>query len=87
RGVDIVHRVNEIAVVAEVVAAGGGVALMPRWTSRPHPGVILRPLDGIEAHRHIDVLHRPERTARRAVRTVLSALLEAAEVVRGRGHG
>jgi DNA-binding transcriptional LysR family regulator len=87
RRVDIVHRVNEIAVVAEVVAAGGGVALMPRWTSRPHPGVTLRPLSGIEAHRHVDALHRPEHAARRAVRTVLSELLEAAEIIRNRGLG
>ncbi|MEU8714523.1 LysR family transcriptional regulator [Streptomyces sp. NPDC048663] len=79
---DIVHRVNETSVVAEMVAAGGGIALMPRWTSRPHPGVVLRPLDGIEAHRHIDVLHRPERAARRAVRTVLRELRAAAETVR-----
>ncbi|MER5526825.1 LysR family transcriptional regulator [Streptomyces sp. NPDC002677] len=82
---DIVHRVNETTVVAELVAAGGGIALMPRWTSRPHPGVTLRPLDGIEAHRHIDALHRPERTARRAVRTVLGALRAAAETIRARG--
>jgi DNA-binding transcriptional LysR family regulator len=82
---DIVHRVNETSVVAELVAAGGGIALMPRWTSRPHPGVTLRPLDGIEAHRHIDALHRPERTARRAVRTVLGELRAAAETIRVRG--
>ncbi|WP_416982529.1 LysR family transcriptional regulator [Streptomyces sp. T028] len=85
RRVGIVHRINEIAVVAEVVAAGGGVALMPRWTSRPHPDVVLRPLSGIHARRHIDVLHRPERAARRAVRTVLTELRRAAETVRGRG--
>ncbi|MFJ8113583.1 LysR family transcriptional regulator [Streptomyces sp. NPDC096132] len=84
RRVEIVHRINEIAVVAEVVAAGGGVALMPRWTSRPHPAVVLRPLSGIHAHRHIDVLHRPERTARRAVRTVLTELLRAAKTIRAR---
>ncbi|MGW7419357.1 LysR family transcriptional regulator [Streptomyces sp. NPDC054813] len=82
---DIVHRVNETSVVAELVAAGGGIALMPRWTSRPHPGVTLRPLAGIEAHRHIDALHRPERTARRAVRTVLGELRAAAETIRVRG--
>ncbi|MFE4966561.1 LysR family transcriptional regulator [Streptomyces sp. NPDC056660] len=82
---DIVHRVNETSVVAELVAAGGGIALMPRWTSRPHPDVTLRPLDGIEAHRHIDALHRPERTARRAVRTVLGELRAAAETIRARG--
>ncbi|WP_460062748.1 LysR family transcriptional regulator [Streptomyces sp. YKOK-I1] len=85
RRVEIVHRINEIAVVAEVVAAGGGVALMPRWTSRPHPAVVLRPLSGIRAARHIDVLHRPERAARRAVRTVLAELRRAARTVQGRG--
>ncbi|MFD7613304.1 LysR family transcriptional regulator [Streptomyces sp. NPDC059828] len=82
RRLDIVHRINEFTVVAEAVAAGGGLALMPRWTTRPHPGVVLRPLTGIHARRHIDVLHRPERTARRAVRTVLTELHRAAAAIR-----
>jgi DNA-binding transcriptional LysR family regulator len=83
RRLDIRHRINEFAVVAEVVAAGGGLALMPRWTARPHPAVVLRPLGGVHARRHIDVLHRPERTARRAVRTVLTQLLCDAATIRG----
>ncbi|WP_329315931.1 LysR family transcriptional regulator [Streptomyces sp. NBC_01262] len=84
RRLDIVHRVNEFAVVAEVVAAGGGLALMPRWTARPHPAVVLRPLSGVHAGRRIDVLHRPERTARRAVVTVLTELRRAAATIRER---
>ncbi|WP_079063071.1 LysR family transcriptional regulator [Peterkaempfera griseoplana] len=87
RRLTVTHRINEFSVVAEVVAAGAGLALMPRWTARPHPAVVLRPLDGVHALRHIDVLHRPERTARRAVRTVLAALQRAAEDVRGRDTG
>ena len=76
---ELVHRVNEFTVVAELVAAGGGIALLPRWTTRPqHPGVVLRPLSGVRARRHIDVLHRPEAAVRRAVRTVVGALREAA---------
>ncbi|WP_042432342.1 LysR family transcriptional regulator [Streptacidiphilus anmyonensis] len=78
RRLDIVHRINEFAVVAEVVAAGGGLALMPRWTARPHPDIVLRPLTGVRARRHIDVLHRPERTAREAVRVVLAELRRVA---------
>lgn len=85
RRLDIVHRINEFAVVAEVVAAGGGLALMPRWTTRPHPALALRPLSGVHARRHIDVLHRPERAARRAVRTVLSELHHAAATIQN-GH-
>ncbi|MEW2115456.1 LysR family transcriptional regulator [Streptomyces sp. NPDC005474] len=77
----LAHRINEFAVAAEVVAAGGGLALMPRWTSRPHPALVLKPLSGIQARRRIDALHRPERTARRAVRTVLKELQRAAQAI------
>ncbi|MFI6768035.1 LysR family transcriptional regulator [Streptomyces sp. NPDC050355] len=84
RRLDIVHRINEFAVVAEAVAAGGGLALMPRWTTRAHSGVALRPLSGVHARRHIDVLHRPERTARSAIRTVLAELHRAAAAIQGR---
>jgi len=82
RRLDIAHRINEFAVVAETVAAGGGLALMPRWTTRPHPALVLKPLSGVRARRHIDVLHRPERAARRAVRTVLTELHRAAAEIR-----
>ncbi|MHC3469711.1 LysR family transcriptional regulator [Streptomyces sp. 7R007] len=81
RRLHLAHRINEFAVVAEAVAAGGGIALMPRWTMRPHPALVLRPLTGVQARRHIDALHRPERTARKAVRTVLTALREAAGTI------
>ncbi|MGW6791607.1 LysR family transcriptional regulator [Streptomyces chartreusis] len=84
RRLNIVHRINEFAVVAEAVAAGGGLALMPRWTTRPHPALILRPLSGVHTRRHIDVLHRPERAARRAVRTVLTELHRAASTIQSR---
>ncbi|MEV0405496.1 LysR family transcriptional regulator [Actinoallomurus sp. NPDC050550] len=84
RQLDVVHRINEFSVVAEAVAAGGGLALMPRWTSRPHPAVVLKPLSGVNAKRHIDVLHRPERTARKAVRTVLDELHRAAAAIQSR---
>lgn len=82
RPADIVHRVNDFTVSGGIVAAGGGLALMPRWTVRPHPGVVLRPLSGVHARRHIDVLCRPERTARKAVRTAVTALRAAAAAIR-----
>ncbi|QKV90585.1 LysR family transcriptional regulator [Streptomyces sp. NA02950] len=81
RRLHLAHRINEFAVVAEVVAAGGGIALMPRWTSRPHPQVTLRPLTGVHARRHVDALHRPERTTRTAVQTVLTQLQIAAAAI------
>ncbi|MEU8819271.1 LysR family transcriptional regulator [Actinoplanes sp. NPDC048796] len=87
RPLDIVHRVNEFTVVAAIVAAGGGLALLPGYTSRPEPGVVLRPLSDLPAARHIDVLTRPESLHRLAVRTVLGALRETAAVLTGAGTG
>ncbi|KUM76005.1 helix-turn-helix domain-containing protein [Streptomyces curacoi] len=84
RRLPLVHRINEFAVVAEVVAAGGGIALMPRLTMRPHPELVLRPLSGVQARRHIDALYRPERTARAAVRTVLTELRRIARSIQHR---
>lgn len=83
----LAHRINEFTVVAEAVAAGGGIALMPRWTMRPHPALVLRPIGGVQARRHIDALYRPERTARTAVRTVLAELRRAARTIRDRDPG
>src|SRR5674476_1377875 len=40
RRLNIVHRINEFFVAAEVVAAGGGLALMPRWTTQPRAGLV-----------------------------------------------
>ncbi|WP_306208648.1 LysR family transcriptional regulator [Actinoplanes sp. RD1] len=84
RPLTLAHRLNDFTAAAEVVAAGGGLALMPRWTARPHPALTLRPLTGIPARRHIDVLHRPDRAARRAVRTILTDLHQAAATIQSR---
>jgi DNA-binding transcriptional LysR family regulator len=78
RPLDIAHRINDFIVAAEMVAAGGGLALMPRWTTRQPPGVVLRPLTGVHARRHIDALCRPERTVRRSVAAVLDQLKHTA---------
>jgi DNA-binding transcriptional LysR family regulator len=82
RPVHIAHRINDFTVAAEVVAAGGGLALMPRWTTRYRVGVVLRPLTGVRARRHIDALCRPERAVRRAITDVLAELERAAEAIR-----
>ncbi|WP_350277628.1 LysR family transcriptional regulator [Kribbella sp. HUAS MG21] len=76
--VDINHRVNEFTVAAELVRAGAGLALIPRWTTPPPEGVVLRPLDGVQASRNIDALTRPETTQRAAVGAVLETLQQIA---------
>lgn len=87
RRLHLAHRINEFAVVAEAVAADGGLALMPRWITRPYPALVLGPLSGVQAKRHIDALCRPEHTARTAVRTVPAELRRAARTIRDRDSG
>ena len=77
----IAHRVNDVTVSASLVAAGAGVALLPRSTAPAHPGVVLRPLANLDLARHVDALVRPERRLRRAVSEVLDALGRAAEAL------
>ncbi|ABS05401.1 DNA-binding transcriptional LysR family regulator [Kineococcus radiotolerans] len=74
RPLDVVHRINEVFVAAAVVATGDAVALLPARTTRPGPGVVLRPLADLGVNRRVDALLRPEALARRGVRTVLDAL-------------
>ncbi|GAB3000192.1 LysR family transcriptional regulator [Amycolatopsis acidiphila] len=67
-----VHRVNDFRVIEALVAAGHGIALLPRYTMSP--AVLSRPLAGLRAARHIEAVMRTGAAARPAVTTVLEAL-------------
>ena len=67
-------RLVDNRLVESFVAAGEGLALLPRFTTRPHPGTVLRPLAGVNAHRSLVALARPDHFARRAVRAVVDEL-------------
>jgi DNA-binding transcriptional LysR family regulator len=66
-----------------LVARGQGIALLPRYSTQGHAGgrFVLVPVKGIRAGRFIEVLSRPDRAARRAVRVVSAALLEEADLI------
>lgn len=70
-------RLIDNRLVEALVAAGEGLALLPRFTTRPHPGTVLRPLVGVHARRALVALARPDHYARRAVRTVVDLLADA----------
>jgi DNA-binding transcriptional LysR family regulator len=76
RPLRIEHRINELFVAAEVVRRGAAVAIMPRITAAPLAvdGMVLRPVEGVELVRHVDVLSRPDALALQPVRSVLAAL-------------
>lgn len=77
------HRSVNFQLAERLVAAGHGIALLPRYTTELHavPGLVLLPVTDIALRRHVEALVHPERGVRRAVRAVLAELTaEAASI-------
>ena len=75
----IVQRFADNGIVEALVAAGHGIAILPRYTTRDREnGLITRPLTGVRASRLISVLMRPDRAERPSVRAVVNALRDEA---------
>jgi DNA-binding transcriptional LysR family regulator len=77
----VAYRTTSFPIIEKLVAAGHGIALLPRNTALPHaPGNFrLVPLADLRAGRRVEALLRPDRAARRAVRVVLDALVTEAQ--------
>lgn len=76
----IVQRFTDNGIVESLVAAGHGVGVLPRFTTRDREnGLITRPLQGVRATRLISALLRPDRAERPSVRVVVEALRAEAE--------
>ncbi|MCH8559418.1 LysR family transcriptional regulator [Nesterenkonia sp. DZ6] len=77
-------RLRDNHLLESLVGAGAGIGLLPRFSTRPAPGVVLRPLVGVSASRSIVALSRPDRYERLAVRTVTEHLVSiGAELMGG----
>jgi DNA-binding transcriptional LysR family regulator len=76
----IVQRVNDFRVAEELVAAGLGVALLPRYVLTVRP-LARRPLGGVRVARRIEAVTRAGATARPAVGAVVETLQRIAEEV------
>lgn len=71
----IVQRFQDNGIVEAMVAAGLGIAILPRFTTATHgTGIVMRPLTGVRATRIISALMRPDRAERQSVRLVVDAL-------------
>jgi DNA-binding transcriptional LysR family regulator len=69
------QRFLDNGIVEAIVAAGHGIAILPRYTTRDHEnGLVTRPLSGVRAARQISALMRPDRAERPSVRLVVEAL-------------
>ncbi|MPY83153.1 MAG: LysR family transcriptional regulator [Actinophytocola sp.] len=80
---DVVQRINDFRLTEELVAAGHGVALLPRYTVDTRRGkrLLRKPLAGIKAARHVEAVLRPGASARPSVATVLDLLRAEAKAV------
>jgi DNA-binding transcriptional LysR family regulator len=76
----IVQRVNDFRVVEELVLAGVGVALLPRYVLTAR-ALVRRPLRGVRIARRIEAVTRAGADARPAIAAVLGILQEVAETV------
>lgn len=68
----VVQRLRDNRLIEALVAASDRVAVLPRYTTSD-PRLVLRPVAGMAAGRHIVAMARPDRAERLAVRTVLDA--------------
>ncbi|HET6737058.1 LysR family transcriptional regulator [Mycobacterium sp.] len=74
----IVQRVNDFRVVEELVMAGVGVALLPRYVLTAR-NLIRKPLSGVRVARRIEAVTRVGATSRPAVAAVINILKRVAE--------
>lgn len=80
RPAEVRQRVRDNRVVAALVAAGEGLALLPRFTTA-RDVVTLRPLEDVPSSRWVVAMARPERAERAVVRRVLDVLVRAGQQV------
>jgi len=71
----IVQRFIDNSIVEVLVAAGHGIAILPRFTTRDREnGLVTRPLVGVRSERGIWAIMRPDRAVRPSVRLVVDEL-------------
>ncbi|MFW5472898.1 LysR family transcriptional regulator [Knoellia sp. CPCC 206450] len=76
RSVAVAQRIRDNRIAEALVVAGTGLALLPRFTTRPREGVVPRPLRGVNARRWVVAMSRPDRAERAVVRRTVAALRE-----------
>ncbi|NMM83673.1 LysR family transcriptional regulator [Rhodococcus sp. SRB_17] len=74
------HRINDFRVIEELVAAGHGVALMPRHAVT-HSGVSRKPLAGVRAARIYELATRLQAERSPAIGLVLDAFRDVVRAV------
>ncbi|HEY5231197.1 MAG TPA: LysR family transcriptional regulator [Galbitalea sp.] len=81
--INVVQRFADTHIIEALVAAGTGIAGLPRYTaSSSYPGrIVLKQLRGTENHRNIFILMRRDRAERLAVRKVVELVRAEARTI------
>ncbi|WP_051432686.1 substrate-binding domain-containing protein, partial [Promicromonospora kroppenstedtii] len=81
--VRVAQRLRDNRLIEALVAASDRVGVLPRYSTAPGAGLVLRPVHGMDAARWIVAILRPDHAERLAVRTALEAFRAVGqEVVR-----
>lgn len=76
-------RLRDNRLIESLVAAGHGIAVLPRYTTLRRKGLVLRPLQDVPSMRHVFAVMRPDRAERLAVRRVVESFTRVAATVTG----
>jgi DNA-binding transcriptional LysR family regulator len=81
--INVVQRFADTHIIEALVAAGTGIAGLPRYTAASsYPGrIVLKQLRGAENHRNIYVLMRRDRAERLAVQRVVDLIRDEARTI------
>lgn len=71
--VRVAQRLRDNRLIEALVAASDRVAVLPRYSTAPGAGLVLRPVHGMDAARWIVAILRSDHAERLAVRTALEA--------------
>ena len=77
------QRVRDNRLVEALVAAGLGIGMLPRFSTRPGGGIALVPLAGLPTGRIVSVLARPDVAERAVVAHTIDALRRCARAIGG----
>lgn len=78
---DVAQRVRDNRLVEALVAAGLGIGMLPRHSTRVGGGIVLVPLAGVPTGRTVSALARPEVAERAVVAHTIATLLRCASAI------
>ncbi|GEE01962.1 LysR family transcriptional regulator [Gordonia spumicola] len=77
RELSVPQRLRDNRVMEAMVRASDAVCVLPRFTTVADDGLVLREIVDVHAERTLSAVMRPDRARRRAVQTVLDAVVDA----------